>query len=230
MVIIMSTHTLQVTKIVAALAAAGITTNEQVISTCDTIGLISRTQNSTSDARHFQKSYGSKARKLHLRDYAPNIPLATFVEVGLSYHEYKKWATYKNDLSYALLGLAVLTGREPTMPNGVFTKAGNSFGRHIETEWAQWFYNNEFTVSTIPVKPVETAEQSTDLTVEYIVLTEAEQLALPPAEIMVDMSTLPPVEVLKPVVDEQPTELAVIEPVAPAKAKRTRKAKVQQAA
>ena len=226
----MSTEKFEVTKIVAALEAAGITTNEQVINTCDSIGLISRTQNSTSDARHFQKSYGAKARKLHLRNYAPNIPLATFVEVGLEYHEYKKWSEYKNPLSYALLGMAVLTGREPTMPHGIFTKAGNSFGRHIETDWAKWFYANEFTHSTIPVKPIEAAD--TDLVVEYSVESSVvEQLPPPPAEVIIDMSTLPPVEVLKPVVDEQSTELAVIEPVAPAKAKRSRsKAKAKAAA
>lgn len=202
----MSTLSMQVATIMAALEVAGITTNQSVVETADSIGLISPTQNSKSEARHFQKSYGERARKPHLRNYAPNISLQTFVEVGLSYHEYKKtWHEYKNPLSYALLGMAVLTGREPTMPNGIFTKAGNSFGRHLDTAWAEWFYSNEFTVATVPVSPIGNATQAVDLPVVDVVdvieqstADVVEQLENPPTEVVIDMSTLPPTEVVEP--------------------------------
>lgn len=210
----MSTLSMQVATIMSALEVAGITTNQSVIETCDHIGLISRTQNSSSEARHFQKSYGERARKLHLRNYAPNIPLQTFVEVGVAYHEYKKWSPYKNELSYALLGLGVLTGREPGMANGVYTKAGPSFAKHLNTPWAEWFYANEFTVSTVPVSPIGNAAQVVDLPVVDVVdvieqstADVIEQLENPPTEVVIDMST------------------EVVEPTPTASKKRGKKAK-----
>lgn len=227
-------ETLTVKKIVAALAALGVTTNQQVIETCDKIGLISKTQNSTSEARHFQKSYGSNARKQHLKNYAPGISIDTFVEIGLQYHEYKKWSAYKNDLSYALLGMAVLTGREPGMANGVFTKAGKSFARHIESEWAQWFYANESCLAVQPKAEPVSNESSDDLIVEYTVESsgDVEQLPPPPAEVVIDMSTLPPVDVLKPTIEaEAPAEVITLELPAPAKpAKATKRSSKKRVA
>jgi len=45
-----------------------------------------------------------------------------------------------------LLGMAVLTGREPKMANGIYTACGKSFAKHsnnAEFAWAVWFKNNE---------------------------------------------------------------------------------------
>jgi hypothetical protein len=194
----------------------GVTSNQAVIETAETLGLISPNMNSKSEARFFQKSYGANARKPHLKNYAPGYSIQQFAEVGISYHEYKKWREYKNDLSYALLGMAVLTGREPSMANGVYTNCGKSFAKHLEADWAKWFYANEFTASTIVKKDdaVKSDAKDTDLTAEYTVESESSeslQLPAPPDVVILDMASLS-------MIDEtpiKPTELALIDEAEP---------------
>lgn len=148
--------------VVEAIRGLGITDNKSVIDIAETSGLIGKTMAASNpDGRFFQKSYGDKARKQHLKNYAPSYALETFVEIGLAYHAYKTtitetnktaWKAYANPISYALLGMAVLTGREPAMSTGVYTACGKSFGKHLTESWALWFFANE-TCFASQIKP-----------------------------------------------------------------------------
>jgi len=85
-----------------------------------------------------------------------------FAQVGLDYHQSKNWKPYPNLLSYPLLGMAVLTGREPSMANGVYTNCGKSFGKHQNEElnWVKWFKANEH-VRSAQTKAGKMAEEET---------------------------------------------------------------------
>ena len=135
-------ETLSISSLAADIRAIGVTDNKSLLETAFSIGLISISVWG-GEIRFFDKSFGVKARKDHLRNFAPGYTIEAFVEVGLAYHAHKEWKSYPNNLSYAVLGMSVLTGREPGMTKGVYTKIGPSFGKHMDQPWAQWFYANE---------------------------------------------------------------------------------------
>ena len=151
-----------VKDILAYCKSANVESNKDVVDQAEALGLISKNMDSKGDGRFFQKSYGEKARKMHLRNYAPGFTVMEFAQVGLDYHQSKNWKPYPNLLSYPLLGMAVLTGREPSMANGVYTNCGKSFGKHQNEElnWVKWFKANEH-VRSAQTKAGKMAEEET---------------------------------------------------------------------
>jgi hypothetical protein len=173
----------------------GVTTSYQVYTASAKAGLIAA-QWLKPGTNFFERSYGERAGKKHLRNWAPLISLRTFIEIGLSYHVSKQtvsevtkrvWQPFPNKLSYALLGMAVMTEREPAMSTGVYSNIGPSFKKHQQAAWTEWFHNNALfnTVKTeitaVPepvVEPaVETSLQRDVETVETIAAELVEVVA-----------------------------------------------------
>lgn len=182
-----------VPMIMTQIKLLGVETNAQVITKSEELGLISKNMSSTSDAKFFQKSYGSRARKLHLRDYAPSYTIKEFVEVGLDYHASAKWRPFPNLLSYALLGMAVLTGREPKMPNGIYTNCGKSFAKHSNEEgfaWAEWFKANEH-VRGAQLKATKLAEAEAARLIQAATAAKQVKAEKPKADAKVTAETKP---------------------------------------
>jgi hypothetical protein len=172
----------------------GVTTSYKVYTTAAQLNLIAK-QWLKDGTNFFERSYGARAGKKHLRDWAPKISLRTFIEIGLSYHASKQvvsettkraWQPYPNYLSYALLGMAVMTEREPAMSTGVYSNIGPSFKKHQQAAWTQWFHDNslfntvktEITAIPVVVEPaVETSLQRDVETVETIAAELVEVVA-----------------------------------------------------
>jgi len=203
----MNTEKYAVSKLAAAIRAMDVNTNQDIIDVAETAGLIGKAMSAHNpDGRFFQKSFGPKAGKAHLKNYAPNYQLEHFLTIGCEYHEFKNWGMYSNELSYALLGMAVLTGREPSMSKGIYTACGKSFGKHPNTNWGKWLDGNVLAIETTR-GPLQVLEE------EVVVQPSQEQLELPapPALIELDMSQLPPVDVLAPQDVIESTATVIIE-------------------